>query len=106
MVDARAGGLLDSIFKEADPYLTAATTYLDGAYDMFVGTPGRSASIKKTASGTTYTSININQSLYAEYVARKKIAEDYPDAEPEEIEKKVESYTKASKITIRVTMDL
>ena len=92
--DARAGGLLDSIFKEADPYLTAATTYLDGAYDMFVGTPGRSASIKKTASGTTHTSININQSLYAEYVARKKIAEDYPDAEPEEIEKKVESYTK------------
>ncbi len=40
---------------------------------MFVGTPGRQASIHKNASGTTHTSVKLNQSLYAEYVARKKI---------------------------------
>ena len=39
----RAGGLLDSIFNDADPYLTAAKTFLDGSYEMFVGTPGQTS---------------------------------------------------------------
>ena len=56
--DAGSGGLFDNIFNEADPYLTAAKTWLDGSYEMFVGTPGRQASVKKRASGTTTTSMS------------------------------------------------
>jgi len=92
--DSRAGGLLDSIFSEADPYLTAAKTFIDGSYEMFVGTPGSTASIKKNSSGTTHTSINRNQSTYSEYVARKRIREQYPTATEEEQEKKVQEYKK------------
>ncbi len=93
--DSRPGSILDSVFQETTPYLTAAKTFIDGSYEMFVGTPGRSASVQKTASGTTHHSYNINQNQFAEYIARKEIAEKYPNATPEEIESKVSSYTKS-----------
>ena len=93
--DSGPGSLLDSIFNEADPYLTAAKTWLDGSYETYVGTPGRQASVKKSASGTTKTSIKVNQNQYAEYVARKKIREEKPDIDPEELEKQVQAYTKS-----------
>ncbi len=89
------GSILDSVFRETDPYLTAAKTFIDGSYELLIGTPGRTASVKKESSGTTRHSYNLNQNQFAEYVARKKIAEDYPDATPEEIEEKVASYTKS-----------
>ena len=92
---ANSGGLLDSIFNEADPYLSAAKTFLDGSYELFVGTPGRRATVKKGASGTTHTSTSINQSEYAEYVARKTIREQNPDITPEEEEKQIEQYKKS-----------
>ena len=93
--NSRAGSLLDSVFNDADPFLTAAKTFLDGSYDMFVGTPGRQASIHKDASGTTRTSVKLNQSLYAEYVARKTIREANPDLTDEQIEEKVKTYAKS-----------
>ena len=71
--DAGSGGLFDNIFNEADPYLTAAKTWLDGSYEMFVGTPGRQASVKKSASGTTSTSVKLNQNEYAKYNAAKEV---------------------------------
>jgi hypothetical protein len=86
-----SGGLFDNIFSEADPYLTAAKTWLDGSYEMFVGTPGRQASVKKSASGTTSTSVKLNQNENAKYVARKAIREQNPDLDAEELEKKVNS---------------
>jgi len=89
------GSLLDSVFKETSPYLTAAKTFIDGSYEMYVGTPGRTASVQKAASGTTRHSYNLNQNQYAEYVARKTIAEKHPNATPEEIEAKVASYSKS-----------
>jgi len=91
-----SGGLFDNIFSEADPYLTAAKTWLDGSYEMFVGTPGRQASVKKTASGTTSTSVKINQNENAKYVARKAIREQNPDMDAEELEKQVESSVKSA----------
>ena len=93
--DNAGGGLLDNIFNEADPYLTAAKTWLDGSYEMFVGTPGRQASVKKSASGTTTTSVKVNQSEYANYTARKKIREENPDLPADEIEQKVQQYVKS-----------
>jgi hypothetical protein len=94
--DAGSGGLFDNIFNEADPYLTAAKTWLDGSYDMFVGTPGRQASVKRSASGTTTTSVKLNQNEYAKYNARKEIRKQNPDMDTEELEKQVEASVKSS----------
>ena len=94
--DAGSGGLFDNIFNEADPYLTAAKTFLDGSYEMFVGTPGRQASVKKNASGTTSTSVKINQNEYAKFNARKEIRKQNPDLDSEEIEKQVDASVKAA----------
>lgn len=94
--DAGSGGLFDNIFNEADPYLTAAKTWLDGSYEMFVGTPGRQASVKKTASGTTTTSVKLNQNEYAKYNARKEVRKKLgPNATDEEVEKQVQASVKA-----------
>ena len=89
--DAGSGGLFDNIFNEADPYLTAAKTFLDGSYELFVGTPGRQASVKKNASGTTSTSICCNQNEHAKYVAAKAIREQNPDIDEEELQKQIDA---------------
>ena len=94
--DAGSGGLFDNIFNEADPYLTAAKTFLDGSYELFVGTPGRQASVNKKASGTTSTSICCNQNEYAKYVAAKAIREQNPDIDDEELQKQVDASVKAA----------
>jgi len=94
--DAGSGGLFDNIFNEADPYLTAAKTFLDGSYELFVGTPGRQASVNKKASGTTETSICCNQNEYAKYVAAKAIREKNPDIDEEELQKQVDASVKAA----------
>ena len=94
--DAGSGGLFDNIFNEADPYLTAAKTFLDGSYEMFVGTPGRQASVKKNASGTTSTSVKINQNEHAKFNARKEIRKQNPDMDAEELEKQVDASVKSA----------
>ena len=94
--DAGSGGLFDNIFNEADPYLTAAKTFLDGSYELFVGTPGRQASVNKKASGTTSTSICCNQNEYAKYIAAKTIREQNPDISDEELQKQVDASVKAA----------
>jgi len=94
--DAGSGGLFDNIFNEADPYLTAAKTFLDGSYELFVGTPGRQASVNKKASGTTSTSICCNQNEHAKYVAAKAIREQNPDIDEEELQKQVDASVKAA----------
>ena len=91
---AGSGSLFDNIFNEADPYLTAAKTFLDGSYDLFVGTPGRQASVHKKASGTTSTSVKINQNEYAKFNARKEIRKQKPDISEEELEKQVDVYVR------------
>ena len=90
------GGFLDSFFAEADPYLTQAKTFLDGSYEMWVGTPGRQANIKKSASGTTTTSIRANNAENQAYQARKQIREQNPDVSDEELETKVAAAVKKS----------
>ncbi len=90
------GNFLDSFFKEADPYLTAAKTFLDGSYQMYVGTPGRRASVHRSASGTTTTSIRGNNSEYAEHKYREELRKQNANLTPEEEEKQVEAYKKKS----------
>ncbi len=81
--------LLDSIFTEADQYLTAAKNHVSGAYDVYYGTPGRQSTVNKRENGTTHTSIKHNQSEYAEYKARKELREKDPEMGEAEIQKKV-----------------
>ena len=88
------GSLIDSIFKEADPYLTAAKNYVNGAYEMYVGTPGRQATVRRAENGTTHTSVKLNNNQYSEYVYRKSLREQNANLTAEEEEKKVEQYKK------------
>ena len=71
-----SGSLFDTLIKEADPYLTAAKTFLDGAYDLHIGNPGGQITQKRLASGSTHFSVNSNNSKRAEAAAKKKIREE------------------------------
>ena len=90
------GSFIDSVLKEAKPHLTAAKTFLDGSYEMFVGTPGRQTTVKKSASGTTHTSIRHNNAEYQQHKAAEKVREQYPNASEEEIQKKTAAAVKAA----------
>lgn len=89
------GGFLDSFFEEADPYLTTAKNFVNGAYEMQMGTPGRQATIKKSASGTTTTSIKQNNAALAEHKARKEIRQQNPNISESEVESQVQSYVQS-----------
>lgn len=86
------GGLLDNILADADPYLTAAKNYVNGAYDLFIGTPGRTATIQRKDNGTTHTSIKVSQKAYAEYTFKKALREQKPDISEDELESKLKAY--------------
>jgi hypothetical protein len=89
------GGFLDSFFAEADPYLTSAKNFVNGAYSMQLGTPGRQATIIKDASGKTTTSIKQNNSALADHKIKKDIREKDPDLSDEEVTKQLKSYKKS-----------
>jgi len=90
------GNFLDSFFEEADPYLTAAKNFINGAYQIQMGTPGREATITRDASGTTRTSVKANNAQLAEHKARKEartnIEKENPNVSKEEIDKLVDEY--------------
>ena len=88
------GGLLDNILAGADPYLTAAKNYVNGASELFIGTPGRTSTISRRENGTTYTSVKISQRAYAEYIFKKELRKQNPDISDDELEKKLEAYRK------------
>ena len=88
------GGFLDSFFEEADQYLTTAKNFVNGAYSLQMGTPGRQATIVKDASGKTTTSVKQNNSSLAKYKANKEVRMQNPDLSDEEVQKKVDAYVK------------
>ena len=91
--DKLGTSFLDGIMECALPYMTQATNYLSGAYDLNIGTPGKQATIKKTASGSTDISVKTNQKVAAEARARAELrAQGVTD--PEKVEKEVEKYVK------------
>ena len=81
------GGVFDSIFEEADQYLTTAKTWVNGAYDLYIGTPGRQSTQQKRENGTTWTSVNINNAQHQEWMAKRQIKEENPDLTEEEVDK-------------------
>ena len=102
------GGFLDSFFEEADPYLTTAKNFINGAYELQFGTPGRQATIKKDSSGKTTTSIKSNNSALADFKAKKEFREQNPDLTEAEIDEQVKKYKKKSlaQKMIRKTLSL
>ena len=86
------GGFLDSFFEEADQYLTTAKNFVNGAYNLQMGTPGRQATIVKDASGKTTTSIKQNNAALAEHKAFAEIRKQNPDLTDEEVQAQVAAY--------------
>ena len=90
-------GVLDQIFTKADPYLQVARTFVNGGYDHHIGTPGRQAHVVKEPSGTTHSSVNINNNTYAEYVYMKELKKSNPDLTDEERATRLEAYKKSNR---------
>ncbi|AIX14625.1 baseplate hub + tail lysozyme [Synechococcus phage ACG-2014d] len=74
------GGIIDSIFSDADPYLNAATSFINGAYNLQLSTPGREASITRMASGATITDVSIENQQHAKYKILSKQNKSLEDA--------------------------
>ena len=81
-----ASDLFSSIFRDADPYLTSAKNHINGSYDLWLGTPGRQADVNKRVNGTTHTSVSLNNSHFAEKVARDTFKKNNPNATQEQID--------------------
>ena len=88
------GGLIDNIFNTADPYLSAATTYINGAYELFVGTPGREGTQKKNENGTTHTSVKINNKEHAKWKWLQEKRKQNADLNEEQLEAQYQEYIK------------
>ena len=71
-----SGSLFDNLLKQADPYLTAAKTFLDGSYELHIGNPGGEITQTRKASGTTHFSLNSNTYKRAKYKAYQKIRQE------------------------------
>jgi hypothetical protein len=88
--------LFSLMFNDADPYLTTAKNYPNGAYDLYLGTPGRQGQVHKRANGTTHSSISFNNAQYAEKVARDNYRKTNPDASQEVVDAYVAEYVKTA----------
>ena len=90
----KGGGLLDNILNQADPYLTAAKNWVNGASELYIGTPGRTATVIRKENGTTHTSVKVSQRAYAEYIFKKALREQKPEISDDELEEKLAQYRK------------
>ena len=88
--------LFSSVFRDADNYLSTATNHINGSYDLRLGTPGRQADVTKRCNGTTHTSLLLNNSHFAEKVARDTFKKENPNATLEQIEAAVETFRQKS----------
>ena len=88
----KGGGLITNIFNNADPYLSAATTFINGAYELYVATPGREATQKTDNNGTTHIAVKLNNKEHAKYEWLKAKREQNPDLTDDELEVQYTEY--------------
>ena len=88
------GGLIDNIFNKADPYIQSATTYINGAYDLFIGTPGREGTQRKNENGTTHTSIKLNNKEHAKWKWLQAKRKEKPNMSEEQLNVAYAEYIK------------
>jgi len=70
----QAVNVVNAILAEADPYMTAITNYMNGAYSAQMSTPGREASIYRFPDGLTMWSIKANDTEYNNHATKTKAA--------------------------------
>ena len=92
--NSSGGGLIDNIFNQADPYLQAATTFINGAYDLYVGTPGREGTQRKNENGTTHTSIKLNNKENAKWKWLQAKRKEKPNLTEEQLNTQYNEYLK------------
>ena len=88
--NSSGGNLIDNIINQADPYMSVAKTWVNGAYDHFVGTPGRQAKLSRSPNGTMHTSVKLNNYEYGKYVAEKEIRNTNNELTEDEIQQRAE----------------
>lgn len=66
------GTIVDAIFNDANTYLNSAQSFINGAYNLQLSTPGRQGSITRYASGYTVTDARVDNKEFTEHVARVK----------------------------------
>ena len=88
--------LFSTIFNDSDQHVSASKNYPNGAYDLWLGNPGRQGQVNKRTNGTTHTSVLYNNAHFAEKIARDKYRRELPDAAPEVIDQKVAEYISQS----------
>jgi hypothetical protein len=71
-----AANHIQNILQQADPFLTAVTTSLDGSSTVHAGTPGRQATIEKKASNTSWWSTKTNDDEFRNWKKRKDAERD------------------------------
>ena len=84
--NSSGGNMIDNIINQADPYMSVAKTFINGAYDHYVGTPGRQAKLSRSPNGTMHTSVKLNNYEYGKYVAEKEIRNSNADLTEQEIQ--------------------
>jgi hypothetical protein len=90
------GSMIDNIINQADPYMSVAKTFINGAYDHYVGTPGRQAKLSRSPNGTMHTSVKLNNYEYGKYVAEKEIRNTENDLTEAEIQDRAEAAGKGA----------
>lgn len=68
---ATAANAVEAVLRQADAYLTTVENGLDGSSTIHAGTPGRRATITKTASGASWWSLRTNDQEYRNWKERK-----------------------------------
>ena len=82
--------LIDNLINGADPYMSVAKTWINGAYDHYVGTPGRQAKFSRLPSGTTHSSVKLNNYEAGKASAEKELRNSGQDLSEEEIQDRAE----------------
>ena len=79
--ESPVGNLLDSIYRDASPYLTAAKNFVNGASQFQGGTPGRQATVTTTASGSSHTAIKLDNNEYMKHKNREALGDKVTEEE-------------------------
>ena len=88
------GTIVDAIFNDANAYLNSAQSFINGAYQLQLSTPGRQGTITRYASGYTVTDARVDNKEYTEHVARVKAGQSA--TESAETAKKINPDSKGS----------
>jgi hypothetical protein len=83
----KATNIMTAIINEADPYLTAFSNAMNGSYSAQFSTPGREATLVRTADGTTVSAVKSNDSVANNFKTQRDAAKEGKNPSPPKNEK-------------------